>query len=112
LDGPAHDRRWRGDSPEKLKAWGTGVVFTGNKFNWTDGPALGEKAPTVVLDATKKPKTMDIGLPGLPPGLLIYELDGDLLRLCSDGGGKGRPTEFSSPKGSKLILMVLKREKK
>jgi uncharacterized protein (TIGR03067 family) len=65
---------------------------------------------TFKLDATKKPKQIDLttedkSLKG------IYELDGDTLKLCVDEEGS-RPTEFKSPEGTKVYLVVLQREKK
>ena len=69
------------------------------------------------LDATKKPKTIDLipsdrgGKEELMPG--IYELKDDELKLCFVKGTKGeRPTEFSSKAGTEQVLIVLKREKK
>jgi len=41
----------------------------------------------------------------------IYKLDGDNLTICYDKGGL-RPTEFASNAGTKIMLIVLKREKK
>jgi uncharacterized protein (TIGR03067 family) len=65
------------------------------------------------LDATKKPHTIDMTSErekGTAEG--IYELDGDTLKLCVSKPGTPRPTEFASKKGSAVILLVLKREKK
>ncbi len=51
-----------------------------------------------VLDAAKKPKTMDIDLTDGPQKgkkmLAIYELEKDQLRVCVADAGKPRPTEF------------------
>jgi hypothetical protein len=39
----------------------------------------------------------------------IYLLEGDTLKICASEAGQARPTEFTSPKGSRLTLFVLKR---
>ncbi len=41
----------------------------------------------------------------------IYELDGDMLRICYGLGGAARPTEFKSPAGTKVFLVTYKRKK-
>jgi uncharacterized protein (TIGR03067 family) len=43
----------------------------------------------------------------------IYEMDGDMLRLCFDNDGisENRLTEFKTTPPSGLSLLVLKREK-
>ena len=47
------------------------------------------------------------------PVLGIYEVTGDKLKLClrHASSTEGRPTEFATKEGSKLILVVFKREK-
>jgi uncharacterized protein (TIGR03067 family) len=67
---------------------------------------------TFKLDTAAKPRTLDL-IPNdkdRPPGLAVYQLDGDKLKLCmvEKPGGK-RPTEFKS--GPDVILLELKREK-
>lgn len=42
----------------------------------------------------------------------IYHLAGDTFKLCFNQPGEKRPTAFASPKGSRTILFVMKREKK
>jgi uncharacterized protein (TIGR03067 family) len=66
----------------------------------------------VTLDPGKKPKRIDIARPGgRGTALGIYALDGDELKLCYAEPGRDRPTEFASPEGGRLYLVVLKREK-
>jgi len=70
---------------------------------------------TVKVDATKKPKSMDImGTEGPNKGktfLAIYELKGDSLRICYDLSGKARPTEFKTKADTQLFLVTYMREK-
>jgi uncharacterized protein (TIGR03067 family) len=68
------------------------------------------------IDATKKPKTIDIEVTAGPhKGVVyrgIYELDGDTLRVClAQPESAERPTEFSARKGSTWALSEFKREK-
>ena len=68
----------------------------------------------VKLDPAATPKCMDITVTG--GGQLnaviegIYELKGDQLKICAKVFGNERPLEFSSPEGSSIVLLVLKRE--
>jgi uncharacterized protein (TIGR03067 family) len=41
----------------------------------------------------------------------IYELKDDELKICAKVFGGDRPTEFASPEGSSVVLLVLKRNK-
>src|SRR5262245_61846033 len=58
---------------------------------------------TIVLDATKNPKSMDVTRTNGPTkgqvSLAIYEFDGDLLKTCVAPPGKDRPTEFAAAAG-------------
>jgi len=67
------------------------------------------------VDATKKPKTMDMtpseGRYKDKTLLGIYELDGDTLKICFAEPGKDRPTDFTSKAGSGVVLAIHKREK-
>jgi uncharacterized protein (TIGR03067 family) len=87
------------------------LTLTDGKYSVQVGPSLDEG--TFVLDATKKPATMDItGKEGPNKGktlLAIYELDGDSLKVCYDLSGKARPTEFKA--APKIFLVVYKRGK-
>ena len=66
----------------------------------------------LTLDPGKKPKQIDLARPGgRGTALGIYALDGDELKLCYAEPGRDRPTEFASPEGGRLYLLVLKRAK-
>lgn len=67
---------------------------------------------TYRLDASKSPRTIDVTAEGrVNQG--IYELRGDVLKLCLAGvSSKKRPAKFSSEKGELKVLIELKREKK
>ena len=71
---------------------------------------------TLKLDATKKPKTMDVLCTEGPnkgktfPS--IYELDGDTLKICYTLEGKDRPAGFESKEGTETLLVTYKRAKK
>ena len=71
------------------------------------------------LDATKKPKTIDLAWTDgdnkgtTYPG--IYSLAGDRLKICYAREGKERPTGFTAEATKEIkhhcVLMILKREK-
>jgi uncharacterized protein (TIGR03067 family) len=67
------------------------------------------------LDSTSKPKGMSItGTEGPNIGKTypaIYELKGDMLRICYDLSGAKRPTEFKSTAGTRLYLVAYNRKK-
>jgi uncharacterized protein (TIGR03067 family) len=74
---------------------------------------------TVVLDPGKNPKQMKVTSTAGPDKgqtkLGIYEIDGDMLKICfymDDSGTKKRPAEFASAKDSVTSLAVMKRMKK
>lgn len=69
-----------------------------------------------VIDATKKPKTIDFLIGAKPdkskPMHGIYEFDGAKLRFCYAPVGKERPAAFTSTEGSGLTITVWEPEKK
>jgi uncharacterized protein (TIGR03067 family) len=71
---------------------------------------------TVKLDPTTTPKTIDVTFTaGERKGqsvLGIYEIEGDVFRVCVARPGGGRPAEFSAKAGSGHIVVVYQREKK
>jgi uncharacterized protein (TIGR03067 family) len=70
---------------------------------------------TYTLDAATKPKRMTVtGTEGPNRGRTfpaIYELKGNVLRICYDLSGAKRPTKFKSVAGTKLYLVTYHRKK-
>jgi uncharacterized protein (TIGR03067 family) len=71
---------------------------------------------TLKLDATAKPRLIDFHVgEGSEKGADIegiYEWNGaDEIKICAKVIGKERPNEFASAENSRVVLMVLKREK-
>jgi uncharacterized protein (TIGR03067 family) len=83
--------------------------FKDGKYSLT--PKAGEGIEgTVQLDPTQKPKTIDLDVNGrILKG--IYELEGDVLKMCYNLSSDQRPTEFVSKPDSGLIVVVHKRGK-
>lgn len=63
------------------------------------------------IDPTKKPKSFDQQPAEGKEVLSIYDLDGDILKICTATPGKARPTEFAAKQGSEHWLCVYKRNK-
>ena len=81
---------------------------------WRGGEAVVEWA-VKTIDPTQSPKAIDIQVIGGPYRgtvyLGIYELDGDVLRICFALPDKPeRPTDFSAAKGSLRALAVFKKD--
>lgn len=70
---------------------------------------------TYTVDETTTPKMMTVvGTEGVNHGKTfpaIYELKGDVLRICYDLSEKKTPTEFKSTAGTKLYLVTYERQK-
>jgi uncharacterized protein (TIGR03067 family) len=69
-----------------------------------------QQAFTFSIDATKKPKTIDLAAESKKDRkvLGVYELEGDVLRLCV-AGGASRPAECKPHPGA--LFLVYRREK-
>lgn len=90
----------------------TKLVFSADKIVVKD--KQGEKAMTYKLDPSMQPKNIDLTMEvqGKKTELTgIYLLNGETLKICASDKGQARPTEFVSPKGSRLTLFVLRRVK-
>lgn len=96
---------------EKVKE--TTIVFKHDTFQF---PKLAEYATsrlgTIKIDATKTPKQMDAISTNKEVMLGIYELNGDIYKVCFAPVGKSRPSELGSNPGSGYILQVWERKKK
>ncbi len=88
------------------------VIIKGDKYTLKRGDDTVNQG-TFTIDATKKPKTIDIkpteGDNSGQTMLGIYEQDGDTQKTCYAQPDKKRPTKFSSDDGQTLI--VQKRQK-
>jgi uncharacterized protein (TIGR03067 family) len=98
-DGQAHDKI----KDDKL-------VIASDRITITKASGNEEPAVTFTLDATKKPKHIDVMVSGMTMQA-IYELDGDNLKLCFARPGAERPGDFTTKAGSERMLVVLKRDK-
>jgi uncharacterized protein (TIGR03067 family) len=90
------------------------LVIKDNTITVKEGPR--EEEATFTIDASKKPRQFDLTpkKEGRDRGkvLGIYEIKGDTLKMAWIKGGKERPKEFTSPEGSQVFLIELKRTKK
>jgi uncharacterized protein (TIGR03067 family) len=88
------------------------LTIKGDKGSHPGDDGKTEEA-TLKLDASKKPKTIDImPLTGSDKGKTIrgiYSLEGDTLKVCANHNGDARPTEFKG--GKDIVLFTMKREK-
>jgi uncharacterized protein (TIGR03067 family) len=89
------------------------LEIAGNKFTSTTGDVVYKG--TFKVDATQKPKTIDLTFTEGPEkgntALGIYELTGDTWRICLTVTAKERPKEFATKAGSGLALETLTRKK-
>jgi RNA polymerase sigma factor (sigma-70 family) len=130
-DKPAASAK-EADQPDEKKIVGTWVLmseeeggqkapeeaFKGAKMvltadgKWTaKGKGEQEDEGTYELAPAKKPKEITITSAKGRSLTGIYKFDGDTLTICVDRGG-ALPTEFESKEGTRVLLMVLRREKK
>ena len=118
-DGPADEMKklngtWVVESTsrdaELAAPWkGSQWVFVGDMVTakWPQGR---EQTFPFTVDPAKMPKAMDFAPPKnskQAPWPMIYELDGDSLKLCIGSGDK-RPAKFTNKDG---LIVVLKRKK-
>ncbi len=94
------------------------LTFAGaDRMTFVGSKDIGKHEYGVKLDASKKPKAIDLkAVSGEGKGDVvrgIYQLEGDTLKLClaSDPKISDRPSEFASKKGSKVFMYTFKRAK-
>ena len=88
---------------------GTTAVFKGKMVTFT----VGDEKDTAEfkIDSSKNPGWFDITT-GTYKSVGIYQMDGDMLKVCLNQSGKERPTAFKSEKDSpNQRLFILKRGK-
>lgn len=93
-----------------MRALGQGMKIEGDQLNYLfRGKVL--TSGTIALDPKKKPKelTLTPSDPGKPDSIGIYELDGDVLKLCLSADS--RPNAFESNPGDRRMFAVYKRKK-
>lgn len=101
---PALDR-----GPSKEQWTGGKFTFTGDKYTMEAGERKSEGTLKVVSNQDMK----GVQLTGSGSSQMqgIYKLNGNELTLCvTSGKGVRPPKEFSAKKGSRAVLLVLKRE--
>ena len=91
------------------------LIFKGDAILIREGGKTFENF-AFTIDPTKKIKEIDLTLKvGPQKGRVdrgIYQIDGDILRICIQSNKDApRPSEFRSPLGSDLWLVVLQRSK-
>jgi uncharacterized protein (TIGR03067 family) len=102
--------------PTQLPPAEARLIFTKDKVILKIGDTEKEMWAYTV-NPSKKPAEIDVTFSSGPDkgyqGKGIYLIDGHTLKIChGQKPGDARPKEFSSKEGSKLVLAVLKREKK
>jgi uncharacterized protein (TIGR03067 family) len=85
------------------------VTFAGDQVTLAHGDESNKH--TFKLNSSKNPKEIDVDFDG-KPGLGIYELKGDTLKIAHGEMGSPRPKDFTSKEGSGLTVMTMKRQKK
>jgi uncharacterized protein (TIGR03067 family) len=96
---------------EEAKAAGAKLTFEGEKLTILGGLKDREEV-TFKINPTSKPRKMDITNDQGRTVRAIYDLDGDLLRICFQRDGNARPKEFTSEGKVATSLLTLKREVK
>jgi RNA polymerase sigma factor (sigma-70 family) len=88
------------------------VRIDGDQWITKNGQGKEEKV-TFKLDESKTPKTINIkSVDGRFDQLGVYELDGDVFKVCLCGdkpSWQERPKDFATGKGSPMVLIVYKR---
>jgi uncharacterized protein (TIGR03067 family) len=118
---------WGGKSLPKELMGGYKFVFAGNKLTWDGAIGIQSVMGKVTaidgtfpcdfkIDSSKEPKQIDITLHVKKSDrtvLGIYEIKGDMLKVCYFGSNTGkRPADFSTKDDRNIAYIVLTRAKK
>jgi uncharacterized protein (TIGR03067 family) len=101
------------DIPVILTIQGRAVVVDLKTPQWLKIRVKGE----IKIDDKARPRTLDwvhfsaIDGQDMPEVLAIYELDGDVLKVCNGGPNNGRPTEFKPGEGALADVLTFHRRK-
>ena len=91
---------------------GLAMTFAAGKFSARRGDEEAQEG-TYSVDPTKNPREMDITRTTGPAQgrkqVAIYQLSGDLLKICSCASDEERPTSFDTRDRPGCTLMVLRR---
>jgi uncharacterized protein (TIGR03067 family) len=104
------NREGREFSEDQLQRLAASVRFTGENVTQAASGDKGEDG-SFTLDGDRKPKRLTITpKDGGHPQTMIYELDGDRLRLASRIGDGGNPPSDFEPRRGRVV-MTLERQK-
>jgi uncharacterized protein (TIGR03067 family) len=98
------------DKTKDLFAGGVTVTFDGDKMTMKVGNESHEGTFKIV-DATKKPKQVDLSNPKQKDTAAIYEIEGDTLRMAMPEKDAGRPKSFDDKDRQEMTLTFKKSSK-
>lgn len=103
------------ESGEKVQRAGDlKVVFSNMELTFTDGKKTVMKG-TFTVDTTGKPKAIDLKIAsGQFEGQTVkgvYDLDGDVLKICFALPGLGRPKAVATTPGDGAVFLACQRQK-
>ncbi len=87
------------------------LVVTGNKYKVYFGDKFIDEG-TITLDATKKPRHIDVKTSKDLVMKGIYKFDKEEMTVCFAQPGNDRPTEFKTKEGTQQVLLGYQRIKK
>ncbi|MBY0525368.1 MAG: TIGR03067 domain-containing protein [Gemmataceae bacterium] len=110
--------RWNGKDMPTDGKFGIQFVFKNDQATVKSSEAVEKEYAKITfkLDPSTNPPVVDLVVSsGIQKDAKIegiYKIKDDELTICAKVFGMDRPTEFDSPEGASIVLIVLKREKK
>ncbi len=95
------------DKTKDLFAGGATLTFAGDKVTMKVGNDSHEGSFKIV-DATKKPKHIDLSMPNQVATPAIYEIEGDTLKMVMPEKGAGRPKSFDDKDRQEMTMTFKK----